>query len=78
MITILMLGNSDLVIWNFRKELVDRFIKEGYEVYISSPYGNKIKNLRHMGCHYIETPIERHGTNIIKDAKLKMQHTIYY
>ena len=67
---VLMLGNSDLVIWNFRKELVERLLKDGHEVYISSPYGEKIEYLKNMGCLYAEIPINRHGTNIAVDSKL--------
>lgn len=59
-----------MVIYNFRKELVERLLTEGYEVYISSPYGERIEDLREMGCHYIEANIERHGLSIINDFKL--------
>lgn len=67
---ILFLVNHDIVIYNFRKELVERLLEEGYEVYISSPYGERIEYLISMGCHYIETRINRHGTNIIEDLNL--------
>src|SRR5690625_5795103 len=67
---ILFLVNHDIVIYNFRKELVERLLEEGYEVYISSPYGERIDYLTSMGCHYIETKINRHGTNIIEDLRL--------
>lgn len=71
---VLILGNSDLVIWNFRKELVERLLKEGYEVCISSPYGETIEYLRNMGCQYVEIPISRHGTNIAEDIKLLFKY----
>lgn len=35
---VLILVNHDVVIYNFRKELVERLLKDKYEVYISSPY----------------------------------------
>jgi len=34
---VLILVNHDVVIYNFRLELVERLLKEGYEVHISSP-----------------------------------------
>lgn len=71
---VLILVNHDVVIYNFRKELVERLLEEGYEVYISSPYGERIDDLVNMGCKYIEANISRHGTNIIEDLKL----TKYY
>lgn len=68
--TILILVNHDVVIYNFRKELVEELLNQDYEVVISSPYGPKIDKLINMGCIYSEVSIERHGTNIISDIKL--------
>ena len=36
---ILILVNHDVVIYNFRKELVWELLEQGYEVYLSSPKG---------------------------------------
>ncbi len=67
---ILFLGNLDLTIYNFRKELVERLLSEGYEVIVSSPDGERIKLLTDMGCQYVETKVNRHGTNPLQDGKL--------
>lgn len=67
---VLILVNHDVVIYNFRKELVERFLKDKYEVYISSPYGERIDDLVAMGCEHIEAKIVRHGTNVIEELKL--------
>jgi len=67
---VLILVNHDVVIYNFRKELVERLLKDGYDVYISSPYGQHIDELVAMGCQYFETSIDRHGTSVIADLKL--------
>lgn len=67
---VLILVNHDVVIYNFRKELVERLIKDGFEVTISSPYGERIDDLIKMGCKYIEATISRHGTNILEEIKL--------
>ncbi|NMA48154.1 MAG: glycosyltransferase family 4 protein [Tissierellia bacterium] len=71
---VLFLVNHDVVIYNFRRELVERLLHDGYEVYISSPYGERIDDLVAMGCEFIETSIERHGTNILEDLKLLMHY----
>ena len=42
---ILFLVNHDVVIYNFRLEIVERFINDGHEVHISSPYGERIDDL---------------------------------
>lgn len=67
---VLILVNHDVVIYNFRLEIVQRLLNEGYEVYISSPYGERIDDLIELGCKYIEATISRHGTNIFEEIKL--------
>lgn len=67
---VLILVNHDVVIYNFRKELVERLLVARYEVIISSPYGERIDDLVDMGCEYIEANIERHGTNPLNELKL--------
>jgi len=71
---VLILVSHDVVIYNLRRELVERLIKDKYEVVISSPYGERIDDLINMGCIYKNVSIERHGTNIFNDLKL----IIYY
>lgn len=72
---VLFLVNHDLVIYNFRKELVQKLITEGYEVYISSPKGKRIVELESMGCKFIELKnIERHGKNPFTDFKLLKEY----
>ena len=67
---VLILVNLDLTIYKFRFELVERLIKDGYDVYISSPYGEFIDEFTAIGCHFIDTKIERHGMNPVRDFKL--------
>jgi len=67
---ILILVNHDVVIYNFRLELVEKLLDEGDEVYISSPYGERIDDLVSLGCKYIEADINRHGLNIYQEWKL--------
>jgi len=67
---VLFLVNHDIVIYNFRKEIVERLLSEGYEVIISSPYGERIDELVEMGCEFVEVEMDRHGTNLISEFKL--------
>ncbi|SCJ98220.1 colanic acid biosynthesis glycosyltransferase WcaL [uncultured Clostridium sp.] len=71
---VLMLGNSDIVIYNFRRELIEKMIKSGYEVYVSLPYSKKIKALKDMGCIFINTEINGRGTDIFEDIKLCLEY----
>lgn len=69
---ILMLGNSKLVIFGFRGELIEKFIFLGYEVYVSfpsGPFGEGEEISKQYGCHFIETEIDRRGKNPFKDLK---------
>lgn len=67
---VLMLGNHEIVIYNFRRELIERMIQEGYEVIVALPYGPKVELLKEMGCKFIDTPINRRNTNPLEDIKV--------
>lgn len=67
---VLILVNHNVVIYNFRKELVERLVSDGYEVYLSCPQGNRIEELVSMGCKFVETDVERRSKNPFTDLKL--------
>lgn len=66
---ILILANNDMGLYKFRKELVEELLNN-YEVFISLPDGNFVKEFTELGCKFIKTNIDRRGTNPIKDIKL--------
>ena len=70
----MLIGNHDIVIYNFRKELIEKLLEKGFEVAITLPYGKKVDRLIQMGCTYYETPIDRRGTNPITDMKLLQKY----
>jgi len=67
---ILILANNDIGLFKFRKELIQKLIFQGCQIYISLPNGEFIPSLREMGCIFIDTKIDRRGINPIKDLKL--------
>ncbi len=67
---VLFLVNHDVVIYNFRLEIVERFIEDGYEVHISSPYGERIEALKELGVIYHEIKMDRHGMNPKKEWRI--------
>lgn len=67
---VLLLGNHGFVIYNFRKELIQRLLSEGYDVYISLPYDEKVDIMVNWGCKFINTQIDRRGMNPIVDLRL--------
>lgn len=67
---ILILANSDIGLYNFRKEILRKFIDKNYEVHISLPNGPHIKKLIEIGCKFHETSVDRRGINPLVDLKL--------
>lgn len=67
---VLFLVNHDVVIYNFRLELVERLRSDGHDVVISSPYGERIEDLKALGCEFREIEISRHGMNPAQELKL--------
>jgi len=67
---ILILSNHFITLYNFRRELIERMIKEGHEVYISMPKAKENSFFSDLGCKIIETSVDRRGINPIKDLGL--------
>ena len=65
-----MIGNSDISIYMYRSEIIQKFIELGHEVIVFSPYGPLIEDLKQMGCSHYDTELDRHGTSPTKDLKL--------
>lgn len=72
---VLFLVNHDIVIYNFRLELVERLLNEGYEVHISSPYGDRINELINLGAVFHDIKINRHGKNPIVEIGLILKYS---
>ena len=66
---ILIVANADIGLYKFRKELLEELVKEN-EVYIALPIGEFYAELVAIGCHYIETKLDRHGTNPFKELNV--------
>ncbi|AEH52403.1 glycosyl transferase [Weizmannia acidilactici] len=67
---VLFLGNHGFVIYNFRKELIQKLLSENYEVFLSFPYDDKVPEMVKWGCKFIDTKVDRRGKNPFKDFKL--------
>ncbi len=71
---VLILANHDVVVYNFRLELVERLLAEGYEVHVSSPYGERIDDLVRLGVKYHGIAMERHGMNPVKELRILREY----
>ena len=75
---VLFLVNHDVVIYNFRLEIVEELLKEGYEVHISSPYGERIDDLVKIGSVFHEVNLDRHSKNPLGELKLIKEYRRLY
>ena len=76
---ILVLTNSYIGLYSFRKEVINAILDNGYEVYISCPIVNdsereKTEWFKSVGCNIIETEFNLRGTNPIADFKLMLTY----
>ena len=71
---ILILANFGMGLYNFRKELLEVLINQKNEVYISLPKDEYVPKLTSLDCKFIETKLDRRGTNPIRDLKLLLHY----
>lgn len=67
---VLVLSNFGMGLYKFRKELLQELMSHGHEVFVSLPKDEYIPLLESLGCKYIESKVDRRGTNPIADIKL--------
>ena len=52
---ILILANNSGGLYRFRKELIEKMIEEGHQVYASTPFDDNIDDLKEIGVSLIES-----------------------
>lgn len=72
--TILIMVNHNITIYKFRKELVQRLVQEKYRVVVALPVTEETSEITDLGCEVIDIPVERRGTNPIKDLSLLLKY----
>ncbi|GAB2496471.1 glycosyltransferase family 4 protein [Alkalibacterium psychrotolerans] len=71
---ILVLSNFGMGLYKFRKELLQELINQGHEVFTSLPKDEYTPLIQNLGCKYIESKVERRGTNPLADVKLILSY----
>lgn len=66
---VLIVANADIGLYKFRKELLEELIQEN-EVFVALPKGTFYDELVAIGCKYIVTELDRHGTNPFKELRV--------
>lgn len=67
---VLFLANHFITLYSFRKELINKLVQEGHEVFLSLPEDKDNEYFEKFGCKIIITDIDRRGVNPVKDLKL--------
>lgn len=70
---VLILGNSHLVVFGFRGELIQRLVTDGHEVTVAfpnGPFGEGEKTSEEYGCRFVEVDMNRRGKNPFQDIIL--------
>ena len=70
MTRILIIANDESTILNFRCEILQAFVREGFEVIVCYPLGKNTDIITNIGCKVINLDVSRHGTNVLKDIQL--------
>lgn len=66
---ILILANNSGGLHDFRGDIITALLKK-HKVIASTPFDDKVPELKELGCQLIETPVDRRGMNPIRDIKL--------
>lgn len=66
---ILIITNHSYMLYQFRRELIEKLM-ETYEVVLSMPFVGHHEEFQAMGCKCIETKVDRRGINPANDLKL--------
>lgn len=65
--------NSSWNIYNFRKALIESFIRSHHEVVAISPDDGYADKIQQLGCEFVGVDMEARGTNPFKDLQLIMK-----
>lgn len=71
---ILLMANDTTYTYNLRKEILEAFTANRYEVVIVCKELKHADKLRQMGCRIIDIDSGRHGTNPLSDIALLMKY----
>jgi galacturonosyltransferase len=67
---ILILSNVTHDLLSMRREVVQALLGHGYDVSICAILGEGAQEFSRMGCHMVDSPLDRRGTNPLSDFRL--------
>ncbi len=67
---LLILANAESTVYCFRRELIEKLVKDGYEVFVSFPCEKYAKVIEATGCTVIDTKVNKKGRNPFEELSL--------
>ncbi|MBR0535932.1 MAG: glycosyltransferase family 4 protein [Clostridia bacterium] len=71
---IAILGNLEMGLLLFRREIIEGLVREGHQVYAVSPEDGYTAQLEELGCKVCHVNLSRHGMNPLSELKLMMAY----
>lgn len=71
---VLVLSNFGMGLYKFRKEVLKELVNQGHQVLVSLPKDEYVPLLESLGCEFIESNVDRRGTNPLTDTKLFLSY----
>ena len=71
---VLILANADSGLYRFRQELLRELIARGHTVTAALPDGPYVGRIRALGCRVVDTPLDRRGTNPVRELGLLFRY----
>lgn len=72
--TIAIISNDSVWTYNLRREIIQALLDVGYRVTVIVGYGQRIEDLKKMGCDFIDIPVDRHGVNPFRELWLARKY----
>ena len=69
MTKVLIIANDESTIVNFRLEILETFIREGFDVTVAYPLAKRTSLVEQTGAKVRDIAVSRHGQNIAQDIK---------
>jgi len=66
---IAIVANTSWYIFNFRSNLIEKIISNGYHVTLIAPFDKYSPKIKELGCEYINIAIDNNGKNPLNDLK---------
>lgn len=64
-----LISPKNRTVYNFRGELVESIIQQGYKVYVTGPNKIDVDKIEALGAEFVEIPNDKNGVSIIADLR---------